>query len=277
MWKVRGVVIMAMAGMAALSAMAHAQPAGADAKLAEALAQQAFDAYVKGDSVSALALYKRAYQASSAGTILFNIANIYDKKLGDKQQALDYYQQYLRSGDTDPDVVKRATERIEILRAELEAAQQAQGEARPTRSTAPSGTASPAAAPRVAIAPSPPPPPLAERGAGWRWAGLATAAVGLGGVGLGGVYGLIAKSKNDRAEAMCDGRVCPDWGGVALTEEARRAARVSTVGFVAGGVLVAGGIGIFLYAPRKQGARVDRASIRIAPGLGGLAVSGTWR
>jgi len=45
---------------------------------------------------------------------------------------------------------------------------------------------------------------------------------------------------------MCNGDVCPDRGGVTLTDDAKRAARVSTASFVVGGVLAAGSIGIFL-------------------------------
>lgn len=247
MWKVRGVVLLAMAGVAALPATARAQPASVDAKLAEALAQQAFDAHARGDFTAAVALYKRAYQVSPSGRILFNIANIYDKKLGDKNQALDYYQQYIHCGDTEPDLVKRASERVAIIRAELEVVPLPQADAGPAPpSAAPPGTAQPLTSPRVAASPSSPRRPVAAHGARLRWVGLATAAIGLGGLGLGGAYGLIARSKNDQAAAMCDGSVCPDPRGVTLTDEAHRAARVSTVSFIAGGVLAAGSIGLFL-------------------------------
>src|SRR6185436_186811 len=107
MWKLLAVTSMTVAGIVALPRAADAQPAGTETKAAEDLAQQAFDAYSRGDFLSAVALYKRAYQTSSAGVILFNIANIYDKKLRDKELALEYYRRYLRSGDTEPDLVKR--------------------------------------------------------------------------------------------------------------------------------------------------------------------------
>jgi hypothetical protein len=110
-----------------------------------------------------------------------------------------------------------------------------------------------------------------------RIVGLGIAAAGLGGLALGGVYGFIAKSKNDEASEMCNGNLCPDRRGVALTEEAHRAARVSTVSFIVGGALVAGGVGLFIFAPSKSRERIHRADLRITPGLRGFAISGVWR
>src|SRR5678815_4496723 len=103
MWK-NMICISLAAGLMAVPATSHAQTSATDVKLAEELAQQAFEAYSKGDFGAAIVLYKKAYQTSPAGVILFNIANIYDKKIKDKEQALEYYRRYLRSGDTDPEL-----------------------------------------------------------------------------------------------------------------------------------------------------------------------------
>jgi tetratricopeptide (TPR) repeat protein len=271
MLKVLGWAILALAGAAALSTPTHAQSSLGDSRLAEDLAQEAFEAHARGEFLPAIALYKKAYQASPAAMILFNIANIYDKKVGDKQQALTYYQRYLRSSDTEPGLVKRANERIDVVLAELEAARSSPTAARPpSRPVAPS-TSVPMASPAA------PPPPVAGRGSRWRIVGLGMAAAGLGGLSVGGVYGFIAKSKNDQASEMCNGSVCPDQRGVTLTEEAHRAARVSTMSFIAGGALVAGGVGLFIFAPSRSRERMERAGIRITPGLGGLAISGVWQ
>lgn len=273
MWKVLTWAIFAWAGTAALSTSAHAQPSAGDARLAEGLAQEAFDAYDRGELLPAIALYKNAYEASPAAMILFNIANIYDKKVGDKKQALTYYERYLRSSDTEPGLVTRASERVDIIRAELEAARSSQAGRPPPRSVAP-----PVAPPTLTLTASPAvPPPVAGRGSRLRIVGLGVAAAGLGGLSLGGVYGFIAKSKNDRASEMCNGSACPDQRGVTLTDEAHRAARVSTVSFIVGGALVAGGIGLFIYAPSRSRERMNRAGIRITPGLSGVAISGVWR
>src|SRR5689334_3647240 len=91
-------------------AAAHAQDKG-DVKRSEQLAQQAYEAHAKGDFTTALALYKDAYKAAPVGVVLFNIANVYDKKLHDRDAALDYYRRYLTAPDAEPDLAKRANDR----------------------------------------------------------------------------------------------------------------------------------------------------------------------
>lgn len=71
---------------------------------------------------------------------------------------------------------------------------------------------------------------------------------GLGGVALGAVFGLDAKSTYDKA--MGDPSLCPTKttcypAGKKLVDTAQTDATISTIGFVAGGVLVAGGIVLF--------------------------------
>jgi tetratricopeptide (TPR) repeat protein len=273
MWKIVACVVLA-AAIAAVPPAARAEPSATDVKLAEDLAQQAFDAHARGDFAGAIALYKRAYQTSPSGVILFNIANIYDKKLKDKEQALEYYRRYLRSGDSEPELVKRASERIDIVRAELDAAKQA-----PPDDHAASSSPPPPPAPSPAASPPPslPPPATESTTSGWRTVGLVTGIVGLVGLGVGGVYGYMAKSKNDDAAAACPGNVCPDARGLALSDDAHHAATISTISVIAGGALVIGGVGLYLYAPRKE--HRMRTALQITPQFGplGLAISGTWR
>lgn len=277
MWKTLVCVTLVFAGISALPVASHAQTASIELKQSEELAQQAFDAYSKGDYAGAIALYRKAYQVYANGVILFNIANILDRKLKDKEQALDYYQRYLRSGDTEPGLVKRASERIEVVRAEIEAGKQPQGE---------DGSSSKSAAPRPSapsngtdstLLPKSPPPPPAEPRSPYKIAGIATIGAGAAALVLGSVYGFMAKSKNDDAAKLCNGDVCPDPRGITLTDDARGAARISTVSFIAGTVLVAGGVGLIIWAPKKE--RKTQASVRITPQVDqrlGFAISGTW-
>ena len=277
MWKTLVCVTFVFAGIAAQPVASHAQPASIELKQSEELAQQAFDAYSKGDYAGAIVLYKKAYQVYANGVILFNIANILDRKLKDKEQALDYYQRYLRSGDTEPGLVKRASERIEVVRAEIESGKQTPGEdgsssksssPRPSLSSTTDGTAPPKSAPAAVAEPRSP----------YRIAGLATLGAGAAALVLGSVYGFMAKSKNDDAAKLCNGDVCPDPRGVTLTNDAKSAARISTVSFIAGGVLAAAGVGLIIWGPKKE-KRTAQASVRITPQVDqrlGLAISGTW-
>ena len=94
---------------------------------------------------------------------------------------------------------------------------------------------------RDVFEPVPKAPP--SRTPGWVLGGVAVA-----GVATGSVFGLLAFDANDRAQAQCRNDVCTQ-GGVDLNEDARRNAFVSNVGFVVGGVALAGSLYFFLRSP----------------------------
>jgi len=273
MWKNLACAVFITAGAAGVVASptaAHAQPAPTDAKAAEDLAQQAFDAYQKGDFGAAIALYKKAYQSSAAGVILFNIANIYDKKLKDKDSAADYYRKYLRSGDTEPELVKRASERLDTVRAEIEASKQAQQDER--NATASSSRPGNAATPSLTLTQPPPKPspPLSSR----QKLGIATGIGGVVGFGVAGYFGYQAKKENDRADKGCNGlTACPDAFGLGANNNAHRDATISTVSFIAGAALVTTGVVLYIYGPSKK----EGTIIGLTPQLGGLAITGAWQ
>jgi tetratricopeptide (TPR) repeat protein len=259
----------------AVPVAAHAQAAPTDAKLAEELAQQAFDAYQKGDFGAAIALYKKAYQSSAAGVILFNIANIYDKKLKDKDQAFEYYRKYLRSGDTEPELVKRASERLDTVRAEIEAGKRSQEEERnaATAASRPSGTAG--ATPSLAVTTPPPPPPQP-------WSSKQKAGVVLGGLGLAALVGSgvsagYAIANNNKAKSNCTDQVCPDSYGLGTTQSAHNWATASTWLFVGGATLVTAGVVLYIYGPPKKEDRMNGTTVGIIPQFGGLALTGAWQ
>jgi hypothetical protein len=85
---------------------------------------------------------------------------------------------------------------------------------------------------------------------------LAYAAVGTGVVGLvvGGAFGLVAASDKSDLEGLCPRYpTCPAANANAAHEaddSFGRNAAISTIGFVAGGVLVAAGVALYFLAPR---------------------------
>jgi len=110
------------------------------------------------------------------------------------------------------------------------------------------------------------PPPLAEtKPFPYRTVGYATSAVGIVGLGLGAVFGLVASGK--KSDARCDSsNLCDD--GSAL-DSARSAATVSTIGFIAGGVLLAAGVGIVLFSPSNKASPAPAVgTLRVTPALG---------
>jgi hypothetical protein len=88
-------------------------------------------------------------------------------------------------------------------------------------------------------------------GPGWstqKTLGVVAAGVGLVGVGLGTFFGLGANSKWSDAQSHCSNAEC-DAEGVSLASDAKSAGNMSTVFFVAGGVLLAGGAVLYFTAP----------------------------
>jgi hypothetical protein len=121
----------------------------------------------------------------------------------------------------------------------------------------------------------------ASRGNGQRIAGFVVGGVGLVGLALGTVFGLSASSKNDDAARHCrDGNLC-DSEGIRLDKEGRDAATLSTIAFIAGGTLVAGGLVLVLTAPsgrEKSSAPVQTGSlgVRGTPGGASLTLGATF-
>jgi len=148
--------------------------------------------------------------------------------------------------------------------------------------------AAPSAPPAVAPAGAPveggaPPPAATETAATdagpWRTVGLAIAGAGVVALGVGTYFAIEAKSKNDQSfGAGCggaDGNVCTS-AGAQVRRDALSAATASTVAFVAGGVLAAGGIALWLAAPRAHAeGSAALAPVVLGPG-GGLVMTGSW-
>jgi hypothetical protein len=111
------------------------------------------------------------------------------------------------------------------------------------------------------------------------WSTQRTVGVGIGGVGLVGVvvasiFGAKAGGKNSDSLVHCrttDSTRC-DSQGVALREEAYSAATVSTILFIVGGAMTAGGTVTFLTAP--SGA--PKIEPVVGTGFGGLTLRGSW-
>lgn len=127
-----------------------------------------------------------------------------------------------------------------------------------------------ASATATATAPAPADAATGSSGGLQRTIGLVTAAAGVVGLGVGTVFGLSAKSKKSDYEQHQgpDGR-CVDAECAALSEDALGAARLSTIGFVAGGVLAAAGAVLWLTAPSNTG---DGTSVALVPSAGAAGV-----
>ena len=115
-------------------------------------------------------------------------------------------------------------------------------------------------------------PSGAERSSGTtqRVIGASMAGLGVVGVALGAVFGLQAKSKLDDSNANGNCRTSDNHcttQGAQLRTDAKQAATVSTVGFIAGGALLVGGAVVFFTAP--HGERPVSVGASFVPGVGG--------
>jgi hypothetical protein len=107
--------------------------------------------------------------------------------------------------------------------------------------------------------------------------GWVAGAVGLVGLGVGTVFGVMAISDHDSAKCNAQ-NVC--YSGP--LNDARSAASVADVGLIAGGVLLAAGLGLVLFAPGggssdEHPATTALIAPMLAPNGGGLTLGGTWR
>jgi hypothetical protein len=124
-------------------------------------------------------------------------------------------------------------------------------------------------------------PPAGTESEAWpaqRTVAIGVGAAGVVGVAVGSAFGLIAKSKNDQAlePANCRTSTQCSTSGLTLTDDARSAATVSTVAFIAGGAAIATGAVLWFTAPHGGSGAAVRARPVLAGSSGGLVVDGAW-
>jgi hypothetical protein len=275
-WLVVGVVVGSVwAEPALLHARARAEgvSTASDVARAEGYAADAFEAYSRKDYSAAVALYLKALETSPTADMLYNLARIYDGKLKDRELATDYYRRYVRDPGAEPTRLRAANERLSQL-LELQA----------IGSETPSVRKQPEAA--SSTPPSSDPRALDRSNAredgitGMHVLGIVALTAGVTGLGIGGGFGLAARSNDQVAEELCNGNACTSQRGVDASRDATSAATISTIGFIAGGVLSTLGIVTLLVA--SSGDETDRkvASLSVAPLTGphvlGTQIAGQW-
>jgi hypothetical protein len=278
------------------------------------LADRAYELHAAGRYAEAIAAYLKVYDASNVGVALLNVATIYDRKLHERALATEYYTRYLNAPDAEPELVRRATERLAALKLEEEA-QSRTAQADPIGShaadpigshvldptTADSTHATQATTLHVNVVPAlhtaspqaahstyaggrpmfatPPASEAPDEGHGWQTTGFVLTATGIVGVGTGLIFGLLAKLKNDDANSVCNGSACPTTDGVNLAHQAGNLATASTVMFFSGLGLTGGGIVMIAWPKRSYGARPTHLALapQFGPSGAGLVLAGGFR
>lgn len=99
--------------------------------------------------------------------------------------------------------------------------------------------------PRDSIVQPQPPPAVETHASPLRPVGIVVTGVGLAGVVVGSIFGAFAMGEQSTITANCDGNYVCNGDGLAAANRAKAEATVSTIGFIAGGVLVALGVTLF--------------------------------
>jgi hypothetical protein len=240
-------------------------PARADEPTAAQLSDQAFARYEAGDFPGAVAFYMKAYALDVDPRVLFNVAQIYDRKVQDRDLALEYYHRYLKSTTTEVDLVRKATERV----AELQRQMDERARPAPATPVTPTAFAPPAAQPAAVAAPITPPPAAAEVESSPRtWIGYTTAgAFGVGGA-VTGVLALTASST--LAKTSFTGATVPSD----LTNQSSKTRMLAiTTDVLLGSAVVAAAVTLIVQLSAPRGARASKA----APAMGSVGSDLVWR
>lgn len=250
-------------------------PTGSSAvALSEQRAAEAFQAYSKNDYVRAVALYMQAYESAPSGSILYNVARIYDMKLGDRPLAISFYRRYIANPGAHTELIVDANQRLRELRETELVATKAEADSNKGET-----------AHLVETRPVQHGQGGDREGShsGWSKAqrmGVVLGALGLAGIGVGVGFGLAAMSRASTANEMCQGNACASQRGVDAANGARREATISNIGFAAGGALLVTGGVFYLLGVEANPSPTSRAGIRLGTRLTAndlsLQVSGKW-
>jgi len=253
----------------ALAQEAGEAPSAEDRAEAERLTLAGNRAHQTGDFEQAIALYHQALVIAPVPELHYNLGQAYrfSKK---PREALAAYERYL---ELDPDgrVSANARRFAEILRVEI--AKIAAPETPVVKEKVDVEPAKPLENPIVA----PPPVHNVDRETGsrsLRLSGIAIGAVGVVGLGAGSYFGLRARSLSDELSETDRER----WttADIENFEDGESAERNAIVFGVAGGVLVAGGIALYLVG--REGGEIDQPAPLVSIGRDSVnvAISGSF-
>ena len=106
-------------------------------------------------------------------------------------------------------------------------------------------------------------PPPESTSSSMRWAGIGLMGVGVVSVGLGSVFGIVAGNKWSDAKSQCGNGCGPGSTAYDSRSSAKTDATISTVGFIAGGLMLAGGATLFFLAPKE--APKNQVTVSVTP------------
>lgn len=198
----------------------------ASSKRAEELAASAFVEGEHGNWQKAIELYLAAYEAQPAAVVLYDIAVVYDRKLGTPNLAMQYYARASQASDVEPAIATECKKRL----AEL-SPQTPLPKPRPTE---------------------PDPKPVTTRWHPLKYAAAGSVIGGAIALTATGILAGMALGKESDADAQCDGDRCTDPAGFDASDKAQTYASIASVTFIVGAALVATGAVLWFSAPKDK-------------------------
>jgi hypothetical protein len=113
--------------------------------------------------------------------------------------------------------------------------------------------------------------PAASKLGSQRTFALVAGGIGVVAVGVGTVFGLKSRSRHDDAAKYCTGGSCTDTRGVTAGNDAHAAGNVSTIVMIVGAAGLAGGVVLWLSAPKTT-----EQHAQLSAGLGTLQLRGNF-
>lgn len=266
MFVMRGPLATTVFALALTAGAAHAQaPAPAPNPAADAALAEGRRLYDLQEWDQAIAKFKEAYALREEAAALFNIAQSYRLK-GDCAQAANFYKTFKRKFPAEKNMAK--VEKF-IVEMDVCAKNTTTSTTDPTKTdptkTDPTKTdptkTDPTKTDPTKTDPTKTEPTKASGSGGGgalRVAGYATMGAGGAGLIVGVVFGVKARSEARAAEALGDG---DEWKP-AIEDRGLRYQRVAVISLISGGVLVAGGVAMYLLSRESSS---ERSSVTIAP------------
>jgi tetratricopeptide (TPR) repeat protein len=216
--------------------------------------------------------YEAAFEAKDDPSLLFNAAQAY-RLGGEFDSAVGLYRSYLRRVPNAPNHSEIDELIVESL--SLKARQEElERQKRESAEKPPAGTLPPSApiAPIVVAAAPPPPPAATDSGAPQaraqrRIAGIAVGAAGVALLGVGVACGVLAKQAGDQISHPTTGQLFDP----ALESKGATYQTVAMIGYVVGGLAVAGGVALLVAGREPSAPKLTLAPV-LAPGHAGASL-----
>ena len=235
--------------------------------------RSAVEAYNRDDFASARKFFSRAHELRPSartwrgmGTTAFEL-----RQFDDAVRELTFALEDQRSPLT-PEL--RSETELTLRVAQRRSKENEERAGKPAAPTPSAAAAATVEAPQPSAAETTAPTDAADEGLdGQRIAALVAGGLGLAGVGVGIAFGVVSINKGKQRDQLCSSHIDCSPQAVDAANAAISAGNISTIGFVAGGALLAGGLVLWLTGGSSE---QQQPTAAVSFGPGAVAISGRF-